>query len=175
LAVASYDGGRIRTLETNPGPGVDLNVQGWNESKNAIFVSARSTASEVDPEPEPPKCFFNPTHVVQLTEQAKTKETAGANDSLPKPKRIHRAVLSSMKNTAEFGKELKKEGARRNFAKARRKAFVANGLACNWKIHAEHFNGYVAILNFVHAVTYVYRASIVVYGKNEQAWLSYWR
>lgn len=190
LAIVSYDGGRIRTREPNQGPGVHLSGKGWNETKNAIFVSAASSVSDVDPEPEPPKCFFNPTHVAKLTEQAKTKEIAGSNDSLPKakkkkkapktrpahkPKRILRTVLSSMKNSAEFGKEMKREATRRNFAGAERKAFVADGLACNWTIHAEHFSDYVGILDFVHAVTYVYRASIACCGKNEQAWQSYAR
>lgn len=188
LAIVSYDGGRIRTREPNQGPGVHLSGKGWNETKNAIIVSATSAVSEVDPEPQPPKCFFNPDHVAKLTEQAKTKESIGSNDSMPKvqkkkkvkktrpahkPKRMLRTVLSSMKTSAEFGKEMKKEAARRNFAEASRKAFVADGLACNWTIHAEHFKDYVAILDFVHAVTYIYRASIVCFGKNEQAWQSY--
>ena len=188
VAVVLYDGGRIRTREPNQGPGVHLNGKGWNETKNAIFVSATSTVSDVDPEPEPPKCFFNPNHVAKLTETAKTKELTGSNDAVPspktkkkpkkkrpahKPKRILRTVLSSMKNSTEFGKKMKKEAARRNFANASRKAFVADGLACNWTIHAEHFRDYVPILDFVHAVTYVYRVSIVCHGKCEQAWKSY--
>ncbi len=192
VAFVSYDGGRIRTREPNQGPGVHLNGKGWNETKNAIFVSATSVVSDVDPEPEPPACFFNPNHVAKLTEQAKTKEKTGANDALPdskkkkkkpkkkkrpahKPKRVLRTVLSSMKNSTEFGKDMKKEAARRNFAQASRKAFVADGLACNWTIHAEHFKDYVPILDFVHAVTYVYRASVVCFGKTDQAWKSYTR
>jgi hypothetical protein len=188
VAAVLYDGGRIRTREPNQGPGVHLNGKGWNETKNAIFVSAKSTVSDVDPEPEPPTCFFNPNHVAKLTDQAKTKEKTGSNDAQPepkkkskpkkkrpahKPKRLLRTVISSMKNSTEFGKEMKKEAARRNFAQASRKAFIADGLACNWSIHAEHFRDYIPILDFVHAVTYVYRVSIVLHGKTEQAWKSY--
>ena len=191
VAIVSYDGGRIRTREPDNGPGVHLNGKGWNETKNAIFVSATSSVSDVDPEPEPPKCFFNPNHVAKLTEQAKTKELTGSNDAQPapkkkrdgkpkkrpahKPKRILRTVLSSMKNSTEFGKEMKKEALRRNFTEAVRKAFVGDGLACNWTIHAAHFRDYVAILDFIHAVSYVYRVSIVCFGKCEQAWQSYTR
>lgn len=190
LAIVSCDGGRIRTREANQGPGVHLSGKGWNETKNAIFVSATSSVSEVDPEPEPPKCFLNPVHVAKLTEQAKTKEITGSNDSLPKPgkkkkarkprashkpKRILRTVLSSMKNSTQFGHDMKKEAKRRKFAKASRKAFVADGLACNWTIHDAHFSDYVAILDFVHAVTYIHRASILCCGKNDQAWESYVR
>ena len=191
VAAVSYDGGRLRTREPNNGPGVHLDGKGWKETKNAIFVSATSSVSDVDPEPEPPKCFFNPNHVAKLTEQAKTKELTGSNDAQPapkkkrdgkpkkrpahKPKRILRTVLSSMKNSTEFGKEMKKEALRRNFSQAVRKAFVGDGLACNWTIHAAHFRDYVAILDFIHAVSYVYRVSIACYGKCEQAWQSYTR
>lgn len=55
VAIVSYDGGRIRTRMTGCGPGVHLNSKGWNETKNAIFVSAASETSQTDPEPEPPK------------------------------------------------------------------------------------------------------------------------
>jgi hypothetical protein len=191
VAIVSYDGGRIRTREPDQGAGVHLNGKGWSETKNAIFVGATSTVSDVDPEPEPPKCFFDPNHVAKLTEQAKTKESTGSNDLLPnqkkksdrkkkrpakkphKPKRIKRTVLSSMQNSTDFGKKMKKEASRRNFMEASRKAFVADGLACNWTIQAEHFRDYVAILDFVHAVSYVYRASIVCFGKTDTAWTTY--
>lgn len=82
VAIVSYDGGRIRTRQPNCGPGVHLDGKGWNETKNAIFVSATSRTSSSDPEPKPPECFFDPVHVAKLTEAAKTKEKAGANDSL---------------------------------------------------------------------------------------------
>lgn len=191
LAIVSYDGGRIRTREPEQGPGVHLNGKGWNETKNAIFVSATSTVSDVDPEPEPPKCFLDPNHVVKLTEQAKTKELNGSCDLLPdpkkkqnrkkkrpikklhRPKRVKRTVLSSMQNSTEFGKMMNREALRRNFKQACRKAFVADGLACNWTIHAEYFRDYVAILDFVHAVSYVYRAASLCFGRTDHAWTMY--
>ena len=42
LAIVSYDGGRIRTRQTDCGPGVHRDGKRWNETKNAIFVSATS-------------------------------------------------------------------------------------------------------------------------------------
>jgi hypothetical protein len=74
LAIVEFDGGRIRTRKTGCGPGVHLDAKGWNETKNAIFVSATSETSEVDPQPDPPPCFLDPDHVAKLTEKAKTKE-----------------------------------------------------------------------------------------------------
>jgi hypothetical protein len=192
VAVVSYDGGRIRTRKTGCGPGVHLSGKGWNETKNAIFVSATSETSLADPEAQPPQCFFDPTHVAKLTEMAKTKESAGENDALAdekdtgpanekgkrvhprhKPKRVHRTLISSMKNSKAFGEQMAREAQRRRFGEAVRKAFVGDGLTCNWSIHQEHFGDYTPILDFVHAVSYLYRTSITCMGKCDAAWELY--
>jgi hypothetical protein len=194
LAIVSYDGGRIRTRKTGCGPGVHLSGKGWNETKNAIFVNATSETSVTDPEPQPPKCFFNPEHVAKLTEMAKTKETAREDEELPdeaepkvavkkpkrkhpkhKPRRIHRTLIASMKNSKEFGQQMAREAKRRRFDEAIRKSFVGDGLTCNWSIHEEHFSDYTPILDFVHAVSYVYRGSIICHGKCDLAWSTYTR
>lgn len=193
VAIVSYDGGRIRTRQTGRGPGVHLDGKGWNETKNAIFVSATSETSVVDPEPSPPKCFFDPSHVAKLCETAKNKENADSDDdlaepslvdetpkmnrkqSLHKPQKIHRTLISSMKNSTEFGKQMAREAKRRQFAKAARKAFVGDGLSCNWTIHAKHFGDYVPILDFVHAVSYLYRAALLCFGRGDEAWTTYTR
>lgn len=193
LAIVEFDGGRIRTRKTGCGPGVHLDSQGWNENKNAIFASATSKTSLVDPQPLPPACFLDSNHVAKLTEQAKTKEKQGSDDSTSeescpeektldaptttthKPQRILRTVIASMKNSQEFGKQMRREATRRRFDEAPRKAFVADGLTCNWKIHAKHFKDYVAILDFIHAVSYLFTASLVVFGKTDEAWQAYVR
>jgi hypothetical protein len=194
VAIVSYDGGRIRTRKTGCGPGVHLSGKGWNETKNAIFVSATSEPSLTDPEPRPPKCFFDPEHVTKLTEMARAKENTRENeelfdDAVPKlavkkpkrkhpkhkPLRIHRTLIASMKNSKEFGQQMAREAKRRRFGEAVRKAFVGDGLSCNWSIHEEHFSDYTPILDFVHAVSYVYRASIICHGKCDLAWSTYMR
>jgi hypothetical protein len=191
LAIVEFDGGRIRTRKTGCGPGVHLENKGWNESKNAIFVSATSETSVADPQPEPAPCFLDRDHVAKLTEHAKIKEKQGGNDSATndgrdeeedstekiraahKPKRILRTVISSMKKSKEFGFQMKREARRRRFDEAPRRAFVGDGLTCNWTIHAEHFPEYVPVLDFTHAVTYLFTASLVVLGKTEEAWEAY--
>jgi hypothetical protein len=191
VAIVEFDGGRIRTRKTGCGPGVHLDSKGWNETKNAIFVSAKSKTSETDPQPDPPQCFLDADHVAKLTEKAKTKENTRSDDSLPeneeeqkkeqarktkaphKPQRILRTVIASMKNSKEFGVQMAREAKRRRFAEATRKAFVADGLTCNWTIHAEHFSEYVAILDFTHAVSYLFTASVLCFGKSTEAWSAY--
>jgi hypothetical protein len=187
LAIVEFDGGRIRTRKPGCGPGVHLNSKGWNETKNAIFVSATSETSEVDPQPEPPSCFLDPDHVAKLTEKAKTKEKAGSDDSIPdeqeersdeqesdsrnathKPKRLLRTVISSMKRAKDFGKQMYREATRRRFGEADRKAFVADGLTCNWSIHREHFADYEPILDFIHAVSYLFTVRLFALEKQSR-------
>lgn len=194
VAIVEFDGGRIRTRKTGCGPGVHLDAKGWNETKNAIFVSATSETSDADPQSEPPSCFLDLDHVAKLAEKAKNKEKTGADDTLPdeeegvgqaetgpsdnaghKPKRLLRTVLSSMKDSTQFGQQMSREAKRRRFHEAPRKAFVADGLTCNWSIHAKHFGDYLPILDFTHAVSYLFTASLACYGKSEQAWPVYAR
>ncbi|WP_146401606.1 LysR family transcriptional regulator [Planctomycetes bacterium CA13] len=193
VAVVSCDGGRIRTRKANCGPGIHLECTGWNETKNAIFVSASSDTSSSDPQPRPPSCFLNRNHVAGLTETAKTKENAGRDSPLlgsqksppkqpgkrrqpkHKPKKIHRTLISSMRNSRVFGVQMDREARRRKFDQASRRVFVADGLSCNWTIHAEHFRGDVAILDFTHAVSYLHRGSIACFGQGVEAWENYKR
>lgn len=194
VAIVEYDGGRIRTRMMDRGPGVHLRGKGWNETKNAILVSASSEISPTDPQPDPPQCFSSPKHVARLTETAKERENAGENEDSPrptkkssprrkpkkprpshKPKRLLRTVIASMKSAQEFGEQMQREARRRRFFEASRKAFVGDGLACNWAIHAEYFRDFTPILDFTHAVTYLFRAARLCASEPDAAWSTYAR
>jgi hypothetical protein len=43
---------------------------------------------------------------------------------------------------------------------AARRAFVADGLAENWSVYRRYFSRFTAVLDFVHALTYVYAAAM---------------
>jgi len=194
LAIVENDGGRARTRRMDCGPGVHLEGTGWNETKNAILVSATSVTSDVDPQPDPPACFLNQKHVAKLTETAQAKENASENDDLPnrqakakkaqrrskkprpphQPKRLLRTVLSSLKNSRDFGAQIEREARRRKFFQAPRRAFVCDGLACNWTMHETHFRDFTPILDFTHAVTYLFHAAQVCCTKDE-SWPTYVR
>ena len=68
-----------------------------------------------------------------------------------------------------------REAKRRKFFEASRKAFVADGRACNWSIHATHFRDFTPILDFTHAVSYLFEAATISYGKTNEAWPTYTR
>jgi len=191
VAVVLVDGGRIRTRQMGCGPGVHLENEGWSETKNAVFISVASEPSDVDPQPQPPACFLNAEHVAKLTEQAKTAENTAQYASstseptqasepepsqtkqLYKPRRILRTVVSSMTNSREFGRQMDREAKRRRFVEAVRRAYLGDGLNYNWTIHAEYFPDYTPILDFTHALTYLFNASVICFDKTPAAWTAY--
>lgn len=73
-----------------------------------------------------------------------------------------RDVLASLADSATFGKQLAATAWALGFAAAMLKAFVADGIAANWGIWKRHFKhlGFVPILDFIHALTYVYSAAM---------------
>jgi hypothetical protein len=162
-AVVSCDGGRIRTRAAGRGPGVH-DAQ-WRESKNALFERmAAPHAMPEDPCPQLPDTFRSLARAAKIAEKPVFEGdfSAGADEPRPRyqgPKRILRTCLGSLANSAEFGLQMRREAKRRRFDEAPRRVFLGDGLPWNWTIQREHFAGYVPILDFIHAVQYLYAAA----------------
>jgi hypothetical protein len=82
-----------------------------------------------------------------------------------------------MQPSDRFGELLAMEAYRRSLDLARRKAYVCDGQACNWTIWEEHFRplGFVAVLDFVHLLTYIYQAAQAAGGPAKERWRRYER
>ena len=190
LAVVQCDGGRILPRQPNQGPGV--HEQAWKETKNAGLFRMTSEEASEDPHPCLPEAFTDEARVAQLAESSRPEEVAETAEKLPfsedvcgkgpsrpdarhRPKVLVRTVLSSMANSATFGHQMKQEAKQRRFEEATRRAFVGDGLPWNWTIHKEHFSDYVAILDFIHAVSYLYAATTIIGETQEAAWSTYLR
>lgn len=192
-ATVQCDGGRVMTRAGGAGPGV--HDPGWKETKCAAFHRMTHHSFEHDPQPELPPAFRDRGKVAELAEKG-TLQLAGddeQNDSCslpetpeqptqarapdrPRPKPLHRSCLASMACSAVFGLQMKREADRRRFFEAAHKAFLGDGLPWNWSIHAEHFSSFVPILDFIHAVAYLYSAAVALEPKdNEAAWCLYLR
>lgn len=96
------------------------------------------------------------------------RELAG-NDHVPsdsrqnwRPERLVRTCLSSMVCSDAFGPLVAGEAQRRGFYLAKRRAFLGDGQAWNWTIHANHFADFVPITDFVHPLGYIYEAAKVI-------------
>jgi hypothetical protein len=194
LAVVECDGGRVRTREPGHGRGVHLSGEkGWRETKNACLINATHEAFDEDPQPEPPACFCNAKHVAKIAETealsvaapaATTpppdEEVADGKDGVPldegdwRPKRRLRTVISSMKRSREFGRQMQREARRRRFFEADNKAFLGDGLPWNWSIWQEHFREFTPILDFIHPLSYLFLAAKAVHPPSaEDAWSQY--
>ena len=190
LAVAECDGGRVRTREPDQGPGVHLSGKGWNETKNACLIRAQRQTFTADPQPEPPECFCDPKHVAKIAEtealsvaslgshETTIAEDDNAAEAVPlkgdwRPKRLVRTVLSSMANSDEFGRQMAREAKCRHFHKARAKAFLGDGLPWNWSIWKKHFGDFTPILDFIHALSYLFLVAKAVHGSGQDAWDQY--
>ncbi len=185
LAVVETDGGRIRTRETESGSGT--HHPAWKESKTALFMRMASDTHAEDPAPEPPQSLQNRGYVRQLVQQiagaaapdgqdedlfVETVEHTSTTVKYESPKRLMRTCLASIDDSHTFGKLMAAEAQRKGFFLANRKAFVADGMKCNWTIWKKHFRwqGFVPIVDFIHVLSYLYKAAIAVGEDEDFGW-----
>jgi hypothetical protein len=76
-----------------------------------------------------------------------------------RPERLVRSVLASRECGEDFGPMAHQAAWDRNFFGAARRAFLGDGLAVNWTIQLRHFASFTPILDFVHALSYVFAAA----------------
>lgn len=103
----------------------------------------------------------------------KADDASRGNDA---PRRLVRTCLSSLDRASDFGRQMNREAKRRRLDQASHKAFLADGLAANWTLWQKHFRHFEPILDFMHAVEYVYEAAAVIHAHDPQAaWDGYLR
>ena len=195
------DGGRVQTREEDSGPGVF--GEGWRESKVACCLTLNTKAEGKDPQPEPPTKFLEPTQAARLAADIKRRRTPSTkrNEGEPdesatnkterrkrkkaksKKRRVRhkkrtrvRTVIATMENSETFGWQVAAEVHRRGLDQAKRKACVCDGQAYNWSVYEMHLLplGFIAILDFVHLLAYLYDAAQAWRGSDQAlAWAAY--
>lgn len=180
VAVVEMDGGRIRTRAEHQGVGT--HNPAWRESKNALFQRMTSQTHAMDPCPELPDFLGNRGYVRQLVlEMSGTADgiEAPPQDQSPgleepvryePPKRVLRTCLSSLDDSKTFGKLMAAEAHRKGFFEAPRRAFVADGMACNWTEQKKHFPTFTPIVDLLHAISYLYHAAVAIGEDEEFGW-----
>jgi hypothetical protein len=176
VAVASCDGGRIRTRAADSPPGV--HDPAWRETKNASFERmTAAAASEVDPCPELPDTFRQVEHVAKIAEKAAfsgvSPDTTTPRPRYQGPERVLRTCVSSMASSDEFGHQMEREARRRRFFEALRKVFIGDGLPWNWSIWRKHFSSFTPVLDFIHAIQYLYAAAEAWSSDGPTRWARY--
>ena len=181
-AVVSCDGGRIRTREPGHGRGVVLSGEnGWRETKNASFERMtlhKDHSAGQDRCPELPTSFRTAEKVAKIAEKAPPQIDESTDEEPERvtyegPKRVLRTVISSMVSSDEFGPLMQQEAQRRRFYEAGLRAFLGDGLNWNWSIWKTYFPTFIPILDFIHAIQYVYCAAMALGLEATQAWQAY--
>lgn len=177
VAMASVDGGRLQIRSEPSQPQPDSH---WRESKVAVLETYQSEVHEADPDPDVPRCFLDLKRTKEMVrglghtlpvglefggeDQARNQDPAPGKgrDRVARPgrpKRLVRSVLATRKRAQDFGPMVHQAAWGRNFFGAGRRAFLGDGLAVNWAIQRRHFASFTAILDFVHALSYVFAAA----------------
>lgn len=82
---------------------------------------------------------------------------------------LGRDVVSSQADSTTFGKQLAAAAWALGFVAALLKAFIADGSSTNWGIWKREFKhlGFIPILDFIHALTYVFAAAMAGRSREE--------
>jgi len=189
VAMVSVDGGRIQMRrEPGAKPQADR-ASHWRESKVGTLETYHHQVYADDPDPDVPRCFLDlkrtaevvrglghalPVGLVfeeqpkveasgsevkagQLGEASSTADRRAARPG--RPERLVRSVLASRACSEDFGPMVHQAAWERNFFGAKRQVFLGDGLPANWTIHRRHFSMFTPILDFVHALSYVFAAA----------------
>jgi hypothetical protein len=149
----------------------------WREDKVGLLLTMCSAVSATDPCPEIPPSFLDaariPELVRALSRHVKEPGDAGgagadaesANEALPTetayqpPQVEQRKVLASRLTWPLFAPVVAAAAWAWGFQEAARKAFVGDGSANHWRLQRRFFGSFVPILDFIHALSYVYAAA----------------
>jgi hypothetical protein len=205
LAVVMTDGGRLQILERRPPPadppadpapggdpaalrpapeeeweedeGGSRSARHWREDKVGLLLTMQSQVSDVDPCPEIPAAFVDPTRIPKLVRElkkvAKEGEAAVADRDEPEvaaaaeraeapyqpPAVQQRRVVATRASWPAFAPLVAATAWALGFQGARRRAFVGDGSANNWQLQRRFFGSFVPILDFIHALSYVFAAA----------------
>lgn len=194
VACVQMDGGRLQQRERVPSPAAseslaEENQEGpqndgfWKEYKAGLLMSMHSDVHAEDPCPVLPATFADPGKMREIAREIKgftTESQASVEDEAEldfdkragRPEVLVKSVVATAGDIHAFGPLLANAAYERGFHAAERKAFVADGSATNWSVWRKFFSRYTPILDFVHALTYVY-AGAMVGGSASEGWSRY--
>lgn len=185
VVTVEVDGGRYQ--QRTEGLGCGARDPHWREDKVACLVTLQSDTHAVDPQPEPPACFLDRQHVQDMTqcprgEPSPSSDGETPSESRPKPdaidwqpQRLVRTCVATTRDSESFGQLVGAEAKVRNFEAASRRAFVADGQAYNWAIQKRWFPDYVAVVDFIHVLGYVWQAANATGTGEAERWARYTR
>lgn len=173
VACVEMDGGRLQIRDRKPSEEERQRTKKagyWREDKVGCLLSMTSEVSEEDPCPQIPKTLVDVARMRQISRAIKGFCVADEDESAREetvsqrrpgqPEVLVRSVVATREDIHAFGKQLAAAAWRRGFAAGPRKAFVADGQDANWAVWRRHFSHYTPILDFIHAICYVFAAAM---------------
>ncbi|HWT82573.1 MAG TPA: hypothetical protein VN203_23745 [Candidatus Acidoferrum sp.] len=172
------------------GPSASETRNHWREDKIGLLMTMTSKESAGDPCPTIPETFVNPLRIIKLARElhkgCAPSEGAVADPSDPEkdnplecpeyipPTVLVKSMVATRQDAESLGKTLAAAARSRGFYGAKRKAFVADGAECNWTVQKRWFSDFVPIIDFIHALSYVFAAATAgrLFG---QGWAVYVR
>jgi hypothetical protein len=150
----------------------------WREDKVGLLLAMKSAVADADPCPEIPASFLDvvriPQLVRELNKHPKAGEDAVADAAEPEaaaaalqaeatyepPIVQWRQVVASRQTWPVFAPLVAQAAWALGFYGAARQAFVGDGSANNWRLQRRFFGSFVPILDFIHALSYVFAAAM---------------
>jgi hypothetical protein len=149
----------------------------WREDKVCLLATMGSAPSEADPCPDIPQGFLDVLRIPILARElgkvaAGTQGEPGGDGTGPPAQQVmperpayeppevgHRTVAASCRPWPVFALVVAQAAWALGLQGAARKAFVADGSANNWRLRERFFGSFTAVLDFIHALSYVYAAA----------------
>jgi hypothetical protein len=198
LVVVEIDGGRYLARDPAAGTGPGAHGVGWKEDKAACLVTMTGAAFDHDPHPDLLTCFTDKKSVAKLvkglTSQGSLSELtdASSGDETPEltvfagtdtpttqpewpPKPLVRTSIATTRDCDALGPMVAAEAHARNFDRAPRKVLLGDGGKWIWGIQKTYFSKYTAVVDFVHALSYIYSAAKAVCTSSDEHWETYLR
>lgn len=203
VVCVSCDGGRMQRCDLPE----DAKTH-WCEMKVGVLEELQAESHAQDPCPQIPDKFLDLAKMDEITREIKggvpkgtpferaieeaIADSANVVDSVgvgrepivaKPPVVLARDVVASLAECHAFGGQLAAHAWSLGFASATKKAFVGDGSSTNWGIWEREFKHqqYVPVLDFIHALTYVFSAAMAGRTREEgresyTAWITaLWR
>jgi hypothetical protein len=177
VAVVEMDGGRLQIRERKPSPEEEKHHTHWREMKVGCLLSMASEVHAEDPCPTLPPVFLHRKRMREMVrgikgfsvadDEESAHEQAASEPRCGRPEVLVRSVVATRQDVHALERQLAAAAWQRGFAAAPRKAFVGDGQEANWTVHRTRFSHYVPILDFIHALCYVFAGALAGRGLRE--------
>ncbi|MDY3557373.1 hypothetical protein R5W24_006563 [Gemmata sp. JC717] len=150
----------------------------WREDKVGLLASMASVSDTDDPCPQIPTHYIDPERIPRLAQEIKSKSKAAGREPagdavapvdpqpVPEatgryepPELVVRSVVSTKQGVEVFGGLLAAAAWARGFYGSKRRVFLGDGSNANWGVWERHFSSFTPVVDFIHALAYVYGAA----------------